>query len=491
MILSLYIDKGKTKMNIYLENFLEDFDDNSVEKGEELYNSDKVFTICKNKDLGVFTFSVKGNGDTYSTRINTEDNKITNYYCSCPYFSRGYNCKHLYASALVMRDLLDEDDNVIDEETSSKEENNLKSNKIRLKDQITQSDISYFKKTYATLNSIGEKDMIDFLDSFELTSDQLVILFNMIRKPTPLEAFMSYLDNNLDIDFFKKVDLSVFPKSFSLKEFGFFLLHHTSLLPYLSKTSLNVLFSENRISSNEVKSTLLFACISYDFKEGMKAFFDEVKNGLTFYQDIHLVDYLKKNFTKEDALYVLSTRIENHSLTRMEFAFIYNYFDENTKQNYEDFFSSNEYATTFEVYHMYGYNPYDEEYRFSLPMNSYFYNLLTSLPKDQLTSYDFKTLLYLRDYLFTSPDKEKFGKRFKTLANSLFRTNRPNEEKLYSLLRIFYEYADKVNYIKDSFYRLGKYPISTKTDNPELLYLYSLIGEKYSFDNEEIYHLYK
>ena len=135
MILSLYIDKGKTKMNIYLENFLEDFDDNSIEKGEELYNSDKVFTICKNKDLGVFTFSVKGNGDTYSTRINTEDNKITNYYCSCPYFSRGYNCKHLYASALVMRDLLDEDDNVIDEETSSKEENNLKSNKIRLKDK--------------------------------------------------------------------------------------------------------------------------------------------------------------------------------------------------------------------------------------------------------------------------------------------------------------------------------------------------------------------
>ncbi len=115
-----------------------------------------------------------------------------------------------------------------------------------MKDQITQNDISYFKKTYATVNNIDEKDMIDFLDSFELTSDQLVILFNMIRKPTPLEVFMSYLDNNLDIDFFKKVDLSVFPKSFSLKEFGHFLLSHTSLLPYLTiNQNLNMDEKEN------------------------------------------------------------------------------------------------------------------------------------------------------------------------------------------------------------------------------------------------------
>lgn len=175
----------------------------------------------------------------------------------------------------------------------------------------------------------------------------------------------------------------------------------------------------------------------------------------------------------------------------MEFAFIYNYFDKETKKDYKDFFASNDYAKTFQVYHMYGISPYDDEYNFRLPMNACFYNLLIDLPQDSLTRYDFKTLLYLRDYLFTSPDKEKYGKRFKTLATSLLRTNRPNEEKLYSLLRIFYEYADKVDNIKYLIYRLQYYPISYKTDNPELLYLFSLIGEKFSFENEEIYHLYK
>lgn len=59
MIISLYIDKGNTKMNIYLENFLEDFDYNSMEKGEELYGNNKVFTVSQNKDIGIFTFRVK------------------------------------------------------------------------------------------------------------------------------------------------------------------------------------------------------------------------------------------------------------------------------------------------------------------------------------------------------------------------------------------------------------------------------------------------
>lgn len=57
-----------------------------------------------------------------------------------------------------MRDLLDEDDNVIETENSSREENN----KIRMKTQLTQSDIAYFKKTYATVNTIEDEDMIDF-----------------------------------------------------------------------------------------------------------------------------------------------------------------------------------------------------------------------------------------------------------------------------------------------------------------------------------------
>lgn len=277
-----------------IKSFIDEFDIKSAQKGKELYQKDAVYKIYN--EGKTYHCLVKGISDTYKTIIKFDKKgDINSCYCSCPHFDRGYLCKHLYASLLALDDYLDsekdseidnEQSNIIEADFKESENEDVLENQSNLEQsnlKLTKNAIASFKQ-FATDYSVDTDSMLSFLNSYNLTSSDLVTLFTMIKKAKPLEVFLTYLEKNINIDFFKNIDLSLFPSSYSLKPLAQFFINHPELLQYLSLNSLSQLFLKNKISSIDERITLLFLCLNYNAKGAIKAFFDEKENKLDFFK---------------------------------------------------------------------------------------------------------------------------------------------------------------------------------------------------------------
>lgn len=478
-------------MKYSLDDFDNDFDERSKERGIGIYEDEGV-SFISGKD-GYYIFTVDGTNDKYVTRIYLDDkNNVENYYCSCPYFSSGHLCKHLYASLLDLRenhelenklDFDDKQESKVIEGEFKKIENSLpeiQNDSNLKKSKLTKKDINKFKE-FATTYDIDSKEMIKFLNSFELSSEDLAQLFMMIRKPNPLQAFVSFLDNNIDIEFFKKIDLTKFPNSFSFKALGQFFIKHSDMLVNLSQESLEQLFLKRRIQELNVRITLLFLSLSYDLKFAIKGFLEEPENKFTFFQDVYLIDYMKTKMTKEECILCFQSRIDKVTLTRLEAAFIFQYFSDKDKDYYKNFFNVNSYSLE-DGYSYYYSSDYDNEYNSKLTINRSFYNLLINNSKSDLTVYNLRTMFYLRESLFTSENKEIYVKRFRQLALAMFRSQKPDYMKLYCCIRVIYEYADKIQSFKDLLTKASENDFSNLYICPAISDLYHKLSIKYSLN---------
>ena len=77
------------------EKYNENFDIEIIIRGDNLYKEDKIsnLKIIDNK----YSCKIQGT-EKYNLSIEfDQDNNIQNMKCSCPYFEKGNNCKHLYA----------------------------------------------------------------------------------------------------------------------------------------------------------------------------------------------------------------------------------------------------------------------------------------------------------------------------------------------------------------------------------------------------------
>ena len=77
------------------EKYNENFDIEIIIRGDNLYKEDKIsnLKVIDNK----YSCKIQGT-EKYNLSIEfDQDNNIQNMKCSCPYFEKGNNCKHLYA----------------------------------------------------------------------------------------------------------------------------------------------------------------------------------------------------------------------------------------------------------------------------------------------------------------------------------------------------------------------------------------------------------
>lgn len=474
------------------DDFEDEFDEGSKERGTEIFENECVTIVSRFN--GFYVFQVSGTHDDYLTDLTLDkNNNIKRTFCTCPYYSSGHLCKHLYASYLELKDTLelegeyeptDEELRIIEADLDKLDDS--------LKDEVNDSNIKKTKltkkdktkfKDFATTYDIDTKEMTKFLNSFELSSDDLVELFMMIRKPNALQVFISFLDNNIDADFFKKIDLTKFPNSFSLKPLGPFLIKHSDMLACLSQESINQLFLKKRIPELNIRITLLFLSLTYGLKFSIKGFFEEPENRFTFFQDVFLIDYMKTKMTKEECLECFQNKINKVTLTRLETAFIYPYFSDGDKEYYKNFFKVNNY-TLEDGYNGYYYSSsdFDNEYNYKLTVNRDFYNLVVNRPKKDMTVYNLRTMFYLRESLFASDDKDIYAKRFRQLALAMFRSQKPDYMKLYCCIRIIYEYADKIPLLKDLPAKASENDFSNLYICPAISDLYYKLSIKYSLD---------
>lgn len=479
------------------------FEENSVLRGIGLYQDDAITNV---KKVGnTYVFDVEGITDDYKTSITFDKNKdkIKDYYCTCMHFDSGHLCKHLYASLLKLNDILDfeemnqslfAEENVgsINKEEQSEIIDETNNDNIKIKTEISNKDLASFR-IYCNSYDFSQNSMKNFLSQFDLSSHELATLFLMIRKPKPMEIFLNHFEDKLDSEFFKEIKLDLFPMSTPLKTLVTFLIKHSNMIQYLDDNSLIELFTRHRVAQDQDRVTLFFLCLSLNQKRAINAFFLEPSNILSFTQSVAFVNYMKASMTKEECLTELNTKIKNCKLSRIEVAFLYPYFDESTKNLYDDFFKKHFSATDREFYYISNYD-YEREYLVGLPLNRTFYSLLKKQTTQDLTLYDLRVLYYLRESLFTGENKLIFAKRFRQLALALFRIKYIDNTKIYCCMSIILEYADDISIIKDLLNKATTYFTNVinyfDSSNAEILDLYSKIESKYMTKENRIINEY-
>ena len=442
-------------MDNNLMKFVIHFSRNSIVRGLDLYDENAVYDARKINNA--YYFKVEGTTDNYVTSILlNEKNEVQDCYCSCPHYASGNLCKHLYASLLKLDDIIEgkDDDliienkqnNIVDNEpTEPNDIENINIDNIK-KSKISNADLADFR-IYCNSYDIDQSKMNSFLNKFDLNSHELATLFSILRKTKPMEIFLNHYENELDSDFFNEINLFQFPLSTPFKALIPYFLKHSNMLPYLNDISLSELFSHHRVPQLEDRITLLFLCLNQHLEKAISIFFADSENILSFSQMNALINYMKANMPKEKILNALDNRIKSKTITRIEAAFLYPYFNEETKKDFEDFFEKN-YAAPSGIKSYYTYYDYDYEYYYGLPLNRPFYILLKYQSMANPTEHDLKTLYYLRNTLFTSDNDLIYAKRFKQLCQSLFRSKNPDFIKIYCCLSIILEYSDSNTIIK-------------------------------------------
>ena len=466
-----------------LAKFAVRFNRNSVIRGIDLYQNDSVYDVRKVGNS--YHFKVSGVTDNYETCISfNKNNQVEECYCSCMHYASGNLCKHLYASLLKLDDIFDGNDKslIIENNQESISDNDLKSKETNKKDEtlldnikMSNNDLATFR-IYCNSYDADETSMNSFLDKFDLDAHQLATLFLMIRKPKAMEIFLNHYEEKLNSEFFKEIDLNSFPMSTPFKALVPFLFKHSNMLQYVNDMSLKELFSHHRISQLQDRITIFFLCLNLKQLRATILFFLDPENTLNFFQMNAFINYMKENMTIEQCLVALDIKIRQKTLTRMEAAFIYPYLKEETKKEYDEFFKNN-YSAAIDNISYYAFPDYTYEYYYGYPLNRTFYNLLKGQTQmNNLTTYDLKIMFYLRAKLFSGENKLEFAKRFKLLAQSLFRSRNIDYEKIYCCLSIILEYGDQIEIIKML--------------EPRAIAYFSNIYNGYQCSHPEVYELF-
>ncbi len=424
-----------------LSKFANHFESRFKERGRDLYEIDAVSSPTH--EGNTYYFEVRGNTDVYDTSFELNDkNEVEECNCTCPHFTSGHLCKHLYASLLKLDEVLGNQDDtslsflpqqarIIDAEFNPVE--NKATNEK--KKTFTSYDLTLLK-SYCSSVSPDKDSMLKFLNIYDLNSENLVTIFQLLRKERPMKIFISAVEKDINEDFMKKVDLTAFPKTTNLNPLLPFCLSHPDLLGSLKQESLNELFHANRITDPDSRISLLFACLAKNVINAIAAFFSEEDNSLLFFQEEALINYMRKNMTKEECLFAFKDRIKKVTLTDSEAAFIYPYLSDDKKANFDLFFR-NHYKALRNGHYSFEWSSYSTD-----PMDRGFHRLLSSRPTTNLVDYDIKSMYYLKDSLFTCDDKLIFAKRFKQLAVAILRSKDPDLKNLYCCLKILLEYED-------------------------------------------------
>lgn len=487
-------------MDYKLEDFAVHFENNSILRGMDLYNSGAIKDVDFNGNT-IF-FKVKGTTNNYETYISLdENNHITDYSCNCPHFLSGHLCKHLYASLLKLNNILESNakSNGLEPYKQENYENKIKTKKSKIDDiskksKFTKNDLDFFKSHCNLYDSkTNPTFMADFLDAYNFDLDDINKLFNLLRRANAMYDFLSYFESTSNIDFFKSLDLTSFPVSTNFKGILTFFIKHSNMLQYLPNESLFQLFTGNRVPQLSDRTTLFFLCLNLNQGRAIECFLRNPSNILSFFQDLTLLNYVKENMKTSDALQAFKYRIEHYTLTRMEAAYLYPLFNDKLKEKYDSFFK-----TTFSAYiHSYYYvsnADYESEYQVGLPLNRDFYHLLVNQTTKTLTSYDLRVMYYLKDSLFNGENRLIFAKRFRQLAMSAFRSQRPDYIKIYCSLSILLEFGDKISTFDDLKYKamscfsnmFGRY----SNMNIETYELFYELGKKYGLDEVNLIHEY-
>lgn len=446
----------------------------SMNRGIDLYEHGAVSNIKKINNS--YFFDVKGLTGNYKVSISfDENNEVESCYCSCPHFGSGYLCKHIYACVLELNDILDADEDFSDLDSDEiiaindkpHQFKNIEETNKDIKEKKTKiegEDLDLFKY-YCNSVEFTSNSMLHFLDRFDLKTQDLIKLFQMIKRSKPMEIFLKYYEKELNEDFFKNINLASFPKITQFNALVRFLFKHSNMIEYLNDNSFNELFTKVRVSQISDRVTLLFLCLNINQTRAIKSFLLEPTNNFTFFQEVAFLNYLKTNMTETEWLSVFETRIKNITLTSMQAGFIYPYLSEETIKRYNSFFANN-YNALDDGFSYYSSYEYEGEHPTGQPLNRHFYNLMVKQLALYPTDYDLKFLYFLRELLFTSENQQFFVKRFRTLALSLFRSKVIDSIKLYCCLTIILEYADKISSIKDLELRAFEY-VSKICNSPE------------------------
>ncbi len=127
-----------------------------------------------------------------------DENEVKDCSCTCPHFCSGHLCKHLYAYLLKLDEVLDMNDDdddlsflpqqttIIDAKFSSVEDNKI----VKKKKEFTSYDLTLLK-SYCSSVSPDKNSMLDFLNRYDLNTDNLVTIFQFLRKERPMKIFLA------------------------------------------------------------------------------------------------------------------------------------------------------------------------------------------------------------------------------------------------------------------------------------------------------------
>ena len=91
-------------MKKFLRNYvLKDYVDSLIlYRGKDYYNEDRILDIWCQNDLIVAYID---GSEIYKVELKVNDEKLDNFYCSCPYSENGeYMCKHIAAVLCYLKE---------------------------------------------------------------------------------------------------------------------------------------------------------------------------------------------------------------------------------------------------------------------------------------------------------------------------------------------------------------------------------------------------
>lgn len=304
------------------------FSADDILQGKRLYLNSNVMPM--KSGTSSFNYNVKDGTKKETTTLFIINKKLFKVFCTCGKCTGKHYCPHVYASLLKYDDKpSDEKDNMVKQRNATTEKkksaNEKKLNPLAVKIQMmVRGEHDY------TLDEAEEIISSYIHEGFDFGED-----FSKIRKVYLFDWILNVLRKNEEIanHVFAKCDLSLVPQSININSVCEYLLLHPMKVTLLSERSIHGLYSNSKIVPIN-KSHLLSLGMSMNHAMHLSSFMNDCDQMPDFFQDITILNYMKKNIPAEKYVSFFKRRIESNRLTAQEFFFLYPYMDEKTKQSY-------------------------------------------------------------------------------------------------------------------------------------------------------------
>lgn len=312
-----------------------------ISKGMAYYNQGRIAEI-KIQDGRVFA-KVKGSDDHFYDVSISYRNKKYEGDCTCPYCYEHGDCKHIYAVLLYMsKNNIFLDGRQVTIPPSSESQKSVTEKQVPATPKASKPKVIIPKKTAGQklIDKIEDRLSWDHYMSYKTHT-----LFNQLYQTKEYDRIaegLTYLNTKDDIE----TILNDIDKEFSLEEqkeiFSRIKVRGTgfnqTIVAYIEDHPEKLFFfpisffQANSSDNPFLTMHLLHVAVSYHYDDLIRIYFNR-----NIYEDIidnlFMLNYIKTNFAEDKYLELFKDKIEKYNLSRIEFAFIAPYLDEESKKH--------------------------------------------------------------------------------------------------------------------------------------------------------------